>query len=73
MTDLQTLSDDQARAVRDDRSDITDGVYRLLELPIDGIALRTTVFAYLSGLHTEAIADSLRRLATPTTDQETAR
>lgn len=70
MTELGTLTDDQARAVRDDRSAINDGVYRLLETPMNGIELRSAVFAYLAGLQTEAMAETLRRQAASTTQKE---
>lgn len=70
MTELEALTDDQARAVRDDRSAINDGVYRLLETPMNGIELRSAVFAYLAGLQTEAMAETLRRQAASTTQKE---
>ncbi|WP_295105096.1 hypothetical protein [uncultured Microbacterium sp.] len=70
MTDLATLTGDQARAVRDDRSAITDGIYALLEAPMNGIELRSAVFAYLAGLQTEAMDETLRRQAASTTQKE---
>lgn len=71
-TELTALADEQVRAVRDDRSAIADGLYRLLETPLNGVELRKAVFAYISALHAEAMTESIIRIALPADQKDTS-
>lgn len=61
-TDLTALTDDQARAVRDDRSALTDDVYKILETTVDGLTLRSAVFSYLAAVTADATTETLERI-----------
>lgn len=61
-TDLTALTDDQVRAVRDDRSALTDDVYKILEATVDGLTLRSAVFGYLAAATTEATTETIERI-----------
>jgi hypothetical protein len=71
-TDLAALDTDTLRAVRDDRIAVGDSVYRVLEQPLDGFALRIKLIEHMTEMSQAAIDESLRRLPTLNTETESA-
>lgn len=68
-TDLSKLTTAELRAVRDDRSAITDEVYRIIDQPLNGFELRIKVYAFLSGITADAFTETLNRLPSATTEE----
>lgn len=57
-TDIKALTDEQLRAVRDDRMAVTDDLYKLLDSTLDPLALRIALFSHMTKAITDA-ADEL--------------
>lgn len=68
-TDLSELTTAELRAVRDDRSAITDEVYRIIEQPLNEFGLRSTIFRFLSSITADAFTETLNRLPSTTTEE----
>ncbi|RBO73482.1 hypothetical protein [Microbacterium sp. H6] len=62
MTDLASLTTEELRIVRDDRSALTDGIYRIIDQPIDEFSVRSKLFAYMSEQTLAATHEVLNRL-----------
>lgn len=62
MTVLSELTDDEVRAVRDDRMKIGDGLFKILMTPVDPVDLRTLINTYIATLTASAMNESLKRI-----------
>ena len=61
-TNLEELSDEQLRAVRDDRMAITDELYKVIDSTLDPLAIRIALFTHLTKSVTNAQDEVIDRI-----------
>lgn len=61
-TNLDELTDEQLRAVRDDRMAITDDLYKLVDSTLDPLAIRVALFTHMTKAVTNAQDELIERI-----------
>lgn len=61
-TVLTDLTDEQVRAVRDDRMALTDDLYKILDSSLDPLAIRVALFTHMTKAVTDAQDEIIGRV-----------
>ncbi len=62
VTAFEGMTDEQVRAVRDDRMKIGDELFKIVTMPIGDADLRILVNTYITTLTASAMNESLKRI-----------